>query len=40
MKRINKDDIENALKLYCENEEVKNRNDTSFSDYLINTMYV
>ena len=40
MKKINKDDIENALKLYCENEEVKNRNDTSFSDYLINTMYV
>jgi hypothetical protein len=40
IKKINKDDIENALKLYCENDEVKNRNDTSFSEYLMNTMYV
>ena len=39
MKKITKDDIENAFKLYCENDEVKNRSDDSFSKYLQNTMY-
>ena len=38
MKNITIEDLENALKLYCENDEVKNR-DKDMEKYLLNTMY-
>ena len=38
MKKINNEDLNNSLKLYCENDEVKSRND-NLSEYLMNTMY-
>ena len=40
IKKITKEDIENALKLYQENDEVKNRDkDKDLKKYLLNTMY-
>ena len=38
MKKISNEDLSNALNLYCENDEVKNRND-NLTEYLMNTMY-
>ena len=38
VKKISSIDLENALKLYSENDEFKNRND-SISKYIIDTMY-
>ncbi len=39
MKNITIEDLENALKLYCENDEVKNRDSKDIEKYLLNTMY-
>ena len=39
LKKITNQDLENSLKLYSQNDEVKNRNDESLSEYLANTMY-
>ena len=39
MKNITIEDLENALKLYCENDEVKNRDSKDMEKYLLNTMY-
>jgi hypothetical protein len=39
MKNITLEDLENALKLYCENDEVKNRESEIMEKYLLNTMY-
>ena len=39
VKKIVYEDLENALKLYSENDEVKNRND-EISKYIMNSMYV
>lgn len=38
LKKINSEDLESALKLYCDNDEVKGRNE-SMSEYLANSMY-
>jgi hypothetical protein len=38
MKKIKLEDIENAFKLYCENDEVKNRKN-DIDKYILNTMY-
>ena len=38
IKKITKEDLENGLKLYQENDEVKNR-DKELKKYLLNTMY-
>jgi hypothetical protein len=37
-KKITSKDLENALKIYCENDEVKNRNE-SISKYMMDSMY-
>ena len=39
LKKVVKEDLENALKLYRENDEVKSRTDDNFAKYLQNTMY-
>ena len=39
LKKITNEDLENSLKLYSQNDEVKNRNNESLSEYLANTMY-
>ena len=40
IKKIIKEDIENALKLYQENDEVNNRDkDKDLKKYLLNSMY-
>jgi hypothetical protein len=39
MKKITKADLDNAYKLYCENEEVKSRTE-DLSKYIFDTMYV
>ena len=38
LKKITIQDLENALKLYSENDEVKQRTNT-INEYIINTMY-
>jgi SpoVK/Ycf46/Vps4 family AAA+-type ATPase len=41
LKRITFEDIQNAFKMYCENDEVKNRNEDeeTMKKYIMNTMY-
>lgn len=39
MKKITIEDLENGLKLYSENDEVKNRGTEIMDKYLLNTMY-
>jgi hypothetical protein len=39
VKKIIYEDLENALNLYTQNDEVKNRNN-EISKYIMNTMYV
>jgi SpoVK/Ycf46/Vps4 family AAA+-type ATPase len=39
LKKVVKEDLENGLKLYRENDEVKTRSDDTFAKYLQNTMY-
>ena len=38
LKKITQTDLDNAYKLYSENDEVKNRTD-SISKYILDTMY-
>ena len=39
LKKISLIDVENAFKLYCENDEVKSRDEIDMDKYIMNTMY-
>jgi hypothetical protein len=39
LKKIKLEDLNKAFNLYCENEEVSNRNTDDLKNYILNTMY-